>query len=140
MDLESFKAQNPVYSDMTDADLAKGLHAKYYADVPFEDFAKQINFSVPQEGSILKSGLAKGMQAFSDVATTIQAKTKSPYGGFKYETDIATEQTDRANFWADMVKQYEPDYNPEKPVSSTLRRATSSAVGLAMEKIGRAHV
>jgi len=42
MNLQEFRQQYPQYDDMSDNDLAKGLHEKYYSDMPFEDFSKQI--------------------------------------------------------------------------------------------------
>jgi hypothetical protein len=44
--LQKFRAQYPEYGDMSDADLAKALHAKYYMDMSFPEFAKQIGFDL----------------------------------------------------------------------------------------------
>lgn len=37
-----FKRENPIYADMPDADLAKSLHAKYYADMPYSAFYAKV--------------------------------------------------------------------------------------------------
>jgi len=39
----------PQYKDMSDEDLAKGLHKKYYNDMPFEDFSKKIGYGAKPE-------------------------------------------------------------------------------------------
>lgn len=40
--LEKFRAQYPEYDDMSDAELAQALHAKFYADMPYEEFVGRI--------------------------------------------------------------------------------------------------
>jgi hypothetical protein len=40
--LAEFRAQYPQYDDMSDGDLATSLHEKYYSDMPFGDFAREI--------------------------------------------------------------------------------------------------
>jgi hypothetical protein len=39
------RQQYPQYSDMSDADLAGALHAKYYSDIPKSDFDKKIGLA-----------------------------------------------------------------------------------------------
>lgn len=40
--LSKFRAQYPEYGDMSDAELAKALHAKFYADISYPEFADKI--------------------------------------------------------------------------------------------------
>jgi hypothetical protein len=40
--LKEFRAQYPEYDDMSDADLASSMHAKFYSDMPRADFDRQI--------------------------------------------------------------------------------------------------
>lgn len=40
--LQKFRAQYPEYDDMSDGDLAKALHAKFYDDMPYQEFAKRV--------------------------------------------------------------------------------------------------
>lgn len=40
--LKKFRAQYPEYDDMPDAELALALHAKFYADMPYEEFQGRI--------------------------------------------------------------------------------------------------
>ena len=44
--LKKFRAQYPQYDDMSDADLARALHGKFYSDMSFEDFAGRIGLAV----------------------------------------------------------------------------------------------
>ena len=39
------RKQYPQYSDLSDMDLAKGLHDKFYSDMPFDEFASKINLT-----------------------------------------------------------------------------------------------
>ena len=43
--LAEIRAKYPQYSDLTDSQLADGLHAKFYADMPRADFNARIGFA-----------------------------------------------------------------------------------------------
>ena len=42
--LKEIRQQYPMYSDMSDGDFAKAFHAKFYSDLPFQDFSKKIGY------------------------------------------------------------------------------------------------
>jgi hypothetical protein len=81
--LEEFRAQYPQYDDMSDADLTRALHQKFYSDVPFEEFASQVGASGPRPYDPMKSvknlsssayEFGKGMvYPFYDPMGTLQA-------------------------------------------------------------------
>ena len=111
--------------------------------------------------SVIKGGLAKGMEAYSDVVT---AGTKAiefvagfpAHGGAvpttpeqKVAFEKMTQQQGerkaalaetfdefnkpRQEYWRQTVEKYQPVYNPEAPVASTLKVAAADAIGLALE-------
>lgn len=43
------RAKYPQYKDLSDQQLAEGLHKKFYSDLPFDDFAQRIGYSAKQE-------------------------------------------------------------------------------------------
>ena len=45
MDIAEVRSKYPQYGDLPDEDLARGLHQKFYADLPFEDFSKRIGYT-----------------------------------------------------------------------------------------------
>lgn len=47
MDISEFKAQNPDYKDVPDVVLADALHAKFYSEVPREQFLQQVGVAGP---------------------------------------------------------------------------------------------
>lgn len=55
MNLADFRRQHPEYNDLSDRDLADALHAKYYADVPRDQFDQQVG--VPR-GTTAAQGLS----------------------------------------------------------------------------------
>lgn len=62
MTLAEFRAQNPAYKDWSDDELADALHQKYYADMPRDEFNRQVGVSrgtAPSLGS-LDTGAAMG--------------------------------------------------------------------------------
>jgi hypothetical protein len=46
--LAEIRQKHPEYADMSDQQLAEGLHKKFYSDLPFEEFAKKVQFA-PQD-------------------------------------------------------------------------------------------
>lgn len=53
--LKEFRTKYPQYDEMSDADLAKALHRKYYSDIPFDDFSRSIGLT-PSTGAGSNSG------------------------------------------------------------------------------------
>lgn len=43
--IADIRQQYPMYSDMSDGELVRGLHKKFYADIPYQDFLRKIDFS-----------------------------------------------------------------------------------------------
>src|SRR3990167_9696031 len=46
MNIQEIRAKYPQYGDLSDDQLGKALHAKFYADMPFDDFAQKVGLSV----------------------------------------------------------------------------------------------
>lgn len=68
MNLKDFRSQYPQYNDLTDEELAKGLHQRYYSDLPFDQFATQIGLQTP---SVMDSyDRSAGQQALDAVKAT----------------------------------------------------------------------
>src|SRR5665213_237061 len=67
--LAEFRTQYPQYHDMSDSDLTSALHAKFYSDMPADEFARKIGAPPPapqgsSAGGVVKSlgtGLAQGV-------------------------------------------------------------------------------
>lgn len=51
MDISDFKAANPAYKDVPDLELADALHAKYYSDMPLEQFRQQVGVAAQAQAS-----------------------------------------------------------------------------------------
>lgn len=49
--IADIRKQYPQYADLSDADLAKGLHAKFYSDMPFAEFAGKVGLQTGATGS-----------------------------------------------------------------------------------------
>ena len=59
MNIQEFRAQNPEYNDMSDAELSKALHGKFYSDMPYGEFASSFGVSSGPSGL----GRAVGLSA-----------------------------------------------------------------------------
>jgi len=42
MDIQEIRAKFPQYNDLPDEQLVQGLHAKYYSDIPYQEFTSKI--------------------------------------------------------------------------------------------------
>lgn len=45
--LAEIRAQHPEYEDLSDEQLAQGLHRRFYSDMPFEDFSRRVGLGTP---------------------------------------------------------------------------------------------
>ena len=45
MNIAEIREKYPQYSDLSDEQLARGLHAKHYSDLNFDDFSQRIGLS-----------------------------------------------------------------------------------------------
>ncbi len=50
----------PQYDDLSDLELAQALHGAYYADLPFDEFAKSIGVKAPTAGDQALADLTRG--------------------------------------------------------------------------------
>ena len=79
MNISEVRQKYPQYSDMSDGELARGLHQKFYSDIPYSDFLKRIDFSAPVDPTGDMSGtekvLAGAGKAFVDVGRGVRQIT-----------------------------------------------------------------
>ena len=47
--LAEVRSQYPQYNDMPDVAVADALHQKFYADIPKDQFYKQVGLTAPQQ-------------------------------------------------------------------------------------------
>lgn len=52
MNIQDIRKQYPQYEDLTDAELTRALHAKFYSDMPLEEFSAQIGGKAKSERSL----------------------------------------------------------------------------------------
>ena len=73
MNIAEIRAKFPQYQDVPDGELVRGLHAKFYKDLPYADFLKSIDFRKPVDPTEGMGGLQKfnaGMgKAFTDIGS-----------------------------------------------------------------------
>ena len=64
MNIADIRAKFPQYDDLSDGELVRGLHAKFYSDMPYADFLKQINFRQHVDAA---EGMSSGDQFLAGV-------------------------------------------------------------------------
>lgn len=73
MNISEIRKKFPEYSDVSDGQLVRGLHKKFYADVPYASFLKSIDFREAVDPAADMSGgqqfLAGAGQRLTDIAT-----------------------------------------------------------------------
>lgn len=89
MDFAEVRAKYPQYKDLSDQQLAEGLHKKFYSDLPFEDFAQKVGYqaapvvpdSAPAGGGGYNPMLGRLMgatQAVTEPLGMTAANTRNP--------------------------------------------------------------
>jgi hypothetical protein len=110
--ISEIRARYPQYDDMSDEDLARALHGKYYSDMPYEDFTAKIGLGqgptdagaqpqgfqvAPYEKGVSGLGLAQNIGA--DAYNTAAGIGGGVYdAGYKLITDAGGAAQDVANF------------------------------------------
>lgn len=127
--IEQVREKFPQYKDLSDEQLAQGLHKKYYADMPFEDFAKKIGYSavkgrsevVPEYPKI--NPLTRKPKAMTESES--QAASTGAYQGMAGSlaggalTDVLNIPSGLFNIGARLAEKY-----AGKPEGSSLRAPT----------------
>ena len=68
MNIAEIRNKYPQYNDLSDEQLAKGLYAKFYSDMPFDDFSRRIGLSRSEASQIILSGEQKAKIAANNAA------------------------------------------------------------------------
>lgn len=50
--LSKFRKKYPCYNDLTDEELSRALHKKYYSDLTIEDFSSRIGYKMKSSGDV----------------------------------------------------------------------------------------
>ena len=70
------REQFPMYSDVPDGELVRGLHNKFYKDIPYGEFLRKIDFAQtvnPTEGmSGTQKALAGAGKAYMDIGRGVR--------------------------------------------------------------------
>ncbi len=131
--LADYRAKYPQYEDMSDQQLADGLHAKFYADMPKEEFYGKVGYSAapaapeaPKKAPSLLEDINTGFEQAADWATmglfgnyraavdTLGAKTGAP--GFEKNEDAKFLETKEAN------REKIEDFNQRRPIAGVVTK------------------
>lgn len=70
--IAEIRQQYPEYQDLTDEQIAKGLHAKFYADMPYEQFASKVGLGANKpETSLVGSAIQAAGTAAGRAAANV---------------------------------------------------------------------
>lgn len=72
MDIKQIREKFPDYADLSDEQLVKGLHAKFYSDIPYEDFARKVGVSS-------KGAVAKAAEFVPSALLNVARRFNAPY-------------------------------------------------------------
>jgi hypothetical protein len=83
--IAEIRQQYPQYADMDDATLGKALHAKYYADMPYDDFAQRVGL-----GSVAPASSGPPRRYVKDKTAQMGGLELAGRGAGKFIRDMAT--------------------------------------------------
>ena len=98
-DIKEIRSKYPQYNDLSDQQLADGLHAKYYSDMPVNDFYSKIGFSSektddPSYSDVIKSAFMSGLKSNAE---KIKAIPSTIAGAPEYQEPEQTEEDKKYN-------------------------------------------
>jgi hypothetical protein len=127
MNLKEFRAQYPQYDDLSDDQLATGLHQRFYSDLPKEDFFKQIGYAVEGKTSNpLKGALGRGADLLSSGIEAVKRSTQEL--GKRMEGALTEEEkAGMADLRSKVPSVVKPE--DEKKIFGTLEDWTNSLRG-----------
>lgn len=109
--IADIRQQFPMYSDVPDGDLVRGLHSKFYADMPYADFLKNIDFRPKVDPTEGMSGgqkfLAGAGKAFSDIGTGVKqaaGEASDKIAGTQYGPDLRKQVDEERALSAPLMK------------------------------------
>ncbi len=77
MDIKEVRQQYPQYKDLSDDELGRALHKKFYADMPYDTFATKVGIRPEQP---LKIGVEGLPSAITETAKEFSAPSKFAIG------------------------------------------------------------
>ena len=86
MDIKAIRAQYPQYQDLSDDDLGRALHKKFYADMPYDTFASKVGIRPQEPIKVGAEGLPK---AIAETAKEFSAPSKFAIGAAGGLNDMA---------------------------------------------------
>lgn len=135
--LADIRKEYPQYADMSDEDLGRALHSKFYADMPYEQFAQRAGISSPQpkaEPSLIDGfGRAAGLlgrdvlEGAGSLVGVLTDPFTQTYGAVMGEP--AATQQQAASQLADYLGLPRPQGGAERIVSQT-QQALAGGGGL----------
>jgi hypothetical protein len=88
--LKKFREQYPEYDDIPDQELALALHAKFYSDMSFEDFASKIGMDTGAGGTWEEPGRAERIIGRNEQSLGLPADMTAMQFGDKMAGQIGT--------------------------------------------------
>lgn len=154
--IQEIRQKYPQYNDLSDEQLAHGLHQKHYSDIPFAEYASRIGYTeaatglerqVGRTGRIVATGVASVLDAPRIVTDPlfVAGREMSDALGFEDARDFFARQVEMPTF-AQKTKEYIDKetagaYAPQGAIDKVTDFAgeltTAMMTPAALEKIGR---
>lgn len=74
MNIQEIRQKYPQYNDVSDEDLVRGLHQKYYNDIPIEEFSKKVGLTNTKPEESTWDKVVSGTENFIDSAESAVKK------------------------------------------------------------------
>ena len=141
MDIKQIRQQYPQYEDLSDEELAKGLHQKFYPDMDFSSFKQQIGLTQPtiaeqltrQVGLTARGGISGVTSPLQVVGDALN--TAVNYGleaaGIDYRFPSVSGSTQNLMTQAGLPQ---PSTSTERAVQAGVEAMTSVVPGVGMAK------
>lgn len=139
MNIAEIRKKYPQYDDLSDEQLARGLHSKFYSDMDFGEFSNKIGLNsakLPQVSDEARTQIAQNIKNYEDKQANALVNNELVRGGVALAQGIANAGLNPAKYVAEAfgveMKPLKPETASERALEKAGEYGYDAAVGAAL--------
>lgn len=145
-----FREKYPQYNDLSDEQLAQGLHQKFYSDIPFEEFSSKIGLKSEEKDRYptlaaaadvplsFGRGVVSGIKMISDAFGADSSASKALQSADTYLADLMSAQSKKDAAEVSRIMQEAQDKGMLEQVKAGLKALSVAPVDILTNALGTA--
>ena len=139
MNIAEIRKKYPQYDDLSDEQLARGLHSKFYSDMDFGEFSNKIGLNsakLPQVSDEARAQIAQNIKNYEDKQANALVNNELVRSGVALSQGIANAGLNPAKYVAEAfgveMKPLKPETAAERALEKAGEYGYDAAVGAAL--------